>query len=392
MRARRRSTPTAAETLLVTNTVFERPPLPVPNVDLCVPTESLADEICAGIANSAQDATLSSTGRRMFSEVLLSLRDPTDSADATEHAKPGQNKPVVRFEQKLAATIPARTSSVAMDTITAAKHRAAAAAAPGRRMPQSMPHSRAMSSDDSLAEMLASADGSERFDGSECFDGFRVSDMPGIESYGETPVPANARLRRLEDEVLFGVSRPPTAESHGPGSVRAGAGAMLASFDSPASDAGTGRTQILDFAEANDIRSPVATTQLQRRPSARPEIRDVRGILWADTNPTSTAAASADLGAEPPATANKAPTSKPAPKHTASSKTLAVLDSACLHDPIVLARLVHTSPDPRNLIYDAASQFGSMRSRPSLNDPKPKPKPEPESELKPELELLACIS
>ncbi|KAJ2746317.1 hypothetical protein GGI20_001439 [Coemansia sp. BCRC 34301] len=326
--------------------------LPAPNVDVCVPAESLSEEICAGIAHSAQDATLSSTGRRMYSEVLQSLRDPTDSAASAD-----QHKHSVRFEQRPAAGPPPRTSSVAMDTITAAKHRPSAASP--RRMPQSMPHSRAMSSDGSLADMLASADCSERFGA------FHMQDLPGLESYAGTPLPANARLRRLEDEVLYGACRPATAESLGPR-------AMLASFETPVSEAGTGRTQILDFAEA-DIRSPasVVATQLQRRPSARPEIRDVRGILWADTNPTSTAAASADLSADTPATGSKTlsvavhPAKTPLLSSKAPNAAVPALDAVGLHDPLVLARLVHTSPDPRSLIYDAASQFGSMRSRPS---------------------------
>ncbi|KAJ2506997.1 hypothetical protein IWW47_001311 [Coemansia sp. RSA 2052] len=366
-----------------------QPRLPPPSVALSVPAQSLSDEICAGITRSAQDATLSSTGRRMYSEVLLSLRDPDDPADPADPADQAQQntRPTVRFEQRPAPQPqpPARTSSVAMDAITAAKRRAAAADAPSRGMAQSTPHSRAMSSDDSLADMLASADGSERFGG------YRVPDLPGLESYGGTPVPANARLRRLEDEVLHGVSRPATA--------------VLASFDAPPSDAGTGRTQILDFAEA-DVRAPAA--QLQRRPSARPEIRDVRAILWADTNPTSTAAASADLkSASDPkimsdpkvmsdpkslvlaAAAPNGPA--PDPKILSDSKVLSdpkiLSDSKGLHDPLVLARLVHTSPDPRSLIYDAASQFGSMRSRPSLGSPKPEAEPKPEA--KPMLEAPA---
>ncbi|KAJ1884248.1 hypothetical protein LPJ71_009783, partial [Coemansia sp. S17] len=416
---------------------------PAPNVDLCVPAESLSDEICAGIAHNAQDATLSSSGRRMYSEVLQSLRDPADPAELTEappasatptrrdtngwrdsaitgfltqtsSAKdrttvanaeallpqpglgiclpPAQHvagneggddahvlepsshyKHVVRFEQKAAAaTVLARTPSMGMDAIASAKSRAAVAASSSRRMPQSMPQSRAMSSDDSLADMLAS-------DASEHYRSYRVPDIPGLESYAGTPVPASARLRRLEDEVLYGACRrPTTADSldripH--------AGTMLASFDSPASDAGTGRTQILDFAET-DIRSPVVAgaSQLQRRPSARPEIRDVRGILWADTNPTSTAAASVDLSGavavaaavadtpatlnspERPATANASATSsKPSALPVPVGGAKVPLDDAGLHNPLVLARLVHTSPDPRSLIYDAASQFGSMR-------------------------------
>ncbi|KAJ2685804.1 hypothetical protein IWW39_004050 [Coemansia spiralis] len=453
---------------------------PALNVDLSVPAESLSDEICAGIAHNAQDATLSSSGRRMYSEVLQSLRDPPaaepakapaaptaparrdtngwrDSAitgfltqtsagasakdrstlpnvealqpqpglgirlppaqhvagdedgDDAHVLEPSPHKHVVRFEQKAAA--PARTSSLAMDTITAATSRQAASSS--RHTPQSMPQSRAMSSDDSLADMLAS-------DASGYFRSYRMGDLAGLESYASTPLPTNPRLRRLEDEVLYGASRPTTGDSL---DRSARTGAMLSSFDSPASDAGTGRTQILDFAEAADIRSPAiaSATPLQRRPSARPEIRDVRGILWTDTNPTSTAAASTDLASvavvadtpatlnspERPATANASaqkleseilakcstvPTPAPnlAGPHstlpttttTSSQPSAAVpvdeaklpLDDPALHNPLVLARLVHTSPDPRSLIYDAASQFGSMRSRPSFgSDPKPKP-------------------
>ncbi|KAJ2802518.1 hypothetical protein H4S07_004675, partial [Coemansia furcata] len=451
-----------------------------PNVDLRVPTESLSNEICAGIAHNAQDATLSSSGRRMYSEVLQSLRDPIEPTEAPtvpgddtnqvavivsttrrntngwrdsaitgfltqtsggasakdrttfanaetllqqqpglgirlppgQHVagdeggddahvlEPRQYKHVVRFEQKPAA----RTSSMAMDTITAAKDRAVASSS--RRMPQSMPQSRAMSSDDSLADMLAS-------DTSEHFRSYRVPDLPGLESYTGTPVPTNSRLRRLEDEVLYGACRPTTDDSL---DRNTRGGALLASFDSPVSDAGTSRTQILDFAEA-DIRSPVvaSATQLQRRPSARPEIRDVRGILWADTNPTSAAAASTELSGaavvadtpatldsfEPPATVGASSLkldaevsakfaavpslnhagihqvlpvdSKPPSLAVPVSGTKLAMDDAELHNPLILARLVHTSPDPRSLIYDAASQFGSMRSRLSFgSDPKPK--------------------
>ncbi|KAJ2061249.1 hypothetical protein GGI17_003198 [Coemansia sp. S146] len=463
-----------AEPLQLPSAASERVPAAnvdtAPNVDLCVPTESLSDEICAGIAHNAQDATLSSSGRRMYSEVLQSLRDPaelteapptsanptrrdtngwrdsaitgfltqTSAKDRTTVANaeallqqqpglgiclpPGQHvagdeggddahvlepshyKHVVRFEQKAAAA--ARTSS--MDTITAAaaaKNRTVASSS--RRMPQSMPQSRAMSSDDSLADSLADMLAS---DASEHFRSYRVPDIPGLESYAGTPVPANARLRRLEDEVLYGACRPATADSL---DRIPRAGAMLASFDSPVSDAGTGRTQILDFAEA-DIRSPVVAgaSQLQRRPSARPEIRDVRGILWADTNPTSTAAASADLSGaaaaaavvadtpatlnspERPATANASATnSKPSALPVPVGGTKLALDDAGLHNPLVLARLVHTSPDPRSLIYDAASQFGSMRSRPSFGfDPKPTPKPDSSLNAHPVSESTPLVS
>ncbi|KAJ2557654.1 hypothetical protein GGH95_005126, partial [Coemansia sp. RSA 1836] len=124
------------------------PRLPPPSVALSVPAQSLSDEICAGITRSAQDATLSSTGRRMYSEVLLSLRDPDDPADPADPADQAQQntRPTVRFEQRPAPQPqpPARTSSVAMDAITAAKRRAAAADAPSRGMAQSTPHSRAM--------------------------------------------------------------------------------------------------------------------------------------------------------------------------------------------------------------------------------------------------------
>ncbi|KAJ2003445.1 hypothetical protein GGI04_002962, partial [Coemansia thaxteri] len=264
---------------------------PPPAVALHVPAQSLADDIRAGIEHSAQDATLSSTGRRMYSEVLLSL----SRADGSDSAPPDAHPP----------------PRVAEDA------------------------SRVASSSGSFADVLAAAEAehSRRR--------FAAPELPGLEGYAAAPQP-------------------------------------LLPFESPASEAGTGRTQILDFSEA-DVRSPAAA--LQRRPSARPEIRDVRGVLWGDTNPTSTAAASADLAA-------------------ADLATTADLATADLphHDPLLLQRLVTTSPDPRALIYDAASRFGSMRSHaspaaeptPKRSPPSPAPKHGPPSPTLPANPIVAA--
>ncbi|KAJ1722551.1 hypothetical protein LPJ53_003048 [Coemansia erecta] len=334
-----------------------------------------------------------------------------DPADRT----PELQRHAVRFlPQNIGG--PTRTSSVAMDTITArgriGELRHSGRQARGRGA-QSMPHSheasRVVSSDGSFTDMLANAN-------SDYMRDYPMLDMSDLDNYSpgivdmddaSLPFPANEKLRQLENAVLFGGLRiqPGAADSMQHGRP----------MDSPTSEAGTGRTQILDFAEA-DMREGAQPGTRYRRPSARPEIKDVRGILWAAdptpaTNATATAiataAASAELAtgttaareidaSESPATLNNlerlsveiSPGAQPASdKAPAKFATIAALDQASLQllletgklpdvdqhgegspatvNPVLLTRLVHTSPDPRNLIYDAGSQFGSMRSRAS---------------------------
>ncbi|KAJ1800090.1 hypothetical protein LPJ56_006544, partial [Coemansia sp. RSA 2599] len=190
-----------------------------------------------------------------------------------------QFKQAVRF--KMQATAAAmRTSSVALDTITA-RSRLRELRISDRKgknaqsMPQSKDASRVVSTDGSFADLLANAN-------AEFMQHYHIPDMSDLDEYSPglfeiddagLPFPANEKLRQLENAVLFGGlrTRPITADSSGQP-----AGAM----DSPVSDAGTGRTQILDFSET-DIREGTPTAARHRRPSARPEIKDVRGILWA---------------------------------------------------------------------------------------------------------------
>ncbi|KAJ1865147.1 hypothetical protein LPJ73_000101 [Coemansia sp. RSA 2703] len=283
----------------------------------------------------------------------------------------------VRFQPQ-STSAETRTSSVAMDAITARMRIGKQRQRHSGRAAQSMPHShaasRVVSSDGSFTAMLANAD-------SDYMRGHGALDTSDLDTYSPAlgdidalddaalPFPASARLRQLENTVLFGGMRmPPTLHGAAP--------------ESPASEAGTGRTQILDFAETHVHDDAQPATRL-RRPSARPEIKDVRGIIWpADRTPATatavaTAAASAELAtgttaarevdaSESPATlGNVERSSAEAP---AKSEAIDPADLQQLLDgasPVLLARLVHTSPDPRNLIYDAASQFGSMRSRAS---------------------------
>ncbi|KAI9500485.1 hypothetical protein BX070DRAFT_255174 [Coemansia spiralis] len=513
---------------------------PAPNIQVHVPRESLSDEICNRIAQSAAENGQSSSRRRMYSQMLVSLRSPDanlarellqeqlldgrraevdtwrDSAitglltqvsagtsskhksataggigasavptmaeaDTPEHdddngdgegdeygemlqqesggagsessddqyvLKPNQYKHVVRFEELPAPKT--RMSSVAMNTITARNQGSDIYERKAKRkdktMARSMPHShaasRVVSSNGSFTDMIMS--------GSSDIYRYRLADLPGLDGFdtpssngamltpvldAPLPLPANERLRRLETEVLYGGSRthPGTIGPDGANQART---TLDLSFDSPISDAGTGKTQILDFTEANIHTGAEADVGAKcRRPSARPEIRDVRGIIWDDTNPTPTAAdstemagaeyttksnrpliatsdtkgalqtngAAADTGAtETPATLNNVDKSGAAgdsmpqivdlslPKYA----TVSALDYASLQllrlrgdsekalaqlncdsnakefiesppiesNPLTLARLVQTSPDPRNLIYDASSQFGTMRS------------------------------
>ncbi|KAJ1769164.1 hypothetical protein LPJ74_004280 [Coemansia sp. RSA 1843] len=391
------------------------------------------------------------------------------SGDDDYLIRPRRYKHVVRFEE--VAGPKARTSSLALDTITArtesgelymqrAKHRRKSMA---RSTPHSHSASQVVSSDGSFADMIASAN-------AEAYQ-FHLADLPGLEGV-DTPstndamlspglstprhLPASERLRRLENEIFNSgrQSRPTTSDSD-----RANLGRPSADvpFDSPISDAGTGRTQILDFAEAN-IHTGVGTGPgpKYRRPSARPEIRDVRGIVWDDTNPTTTATESVDVPGESIGLAGDkdafagSSMEKKSPANRSvlgngTTDTLQTLGNPTSHepaaaaadndgddgddnaplaaaisspkfaavsaedsdspgandatasgfsqpsDPAHLARLVQTSPDPRKLIYDASSQFGTMRSPRSLGFAAPDAKSVGESS-EGHRELLADIA
>ncbi|KAI7833892.1 hypothetical protein BX661DRAFT_177739 [Kickxella alabastrina] len=237
----------------------------------------------------------------------------------------------------------------------------------------------------------------------------RTAFLPGLELDSpmlvdceqlDYPVPANGRLRQLEGAVLFGRvhTQPAATEARG---------VSLAAMDSPISDAGTGRTQILDFAEA-DIRAGPASAAKCRRPSARPEIRRVGDLLWADASAAAGAIVAAATATPGPlvgadttqgadtnhfeeALPNGSPAARLAGKAPTKFATISALDPVSLQllrsagraskegaaaaaangassaaaatlNPMLLAKLVRSSPDPRSLIYDASSQFGSMRS------------------------------
>ncbi|KAJ2402304.1 hypothetical protein GGI23_000811 [Coemansia sp. RSA 2559] len=368
------------------------------------------------------------TSLKHGSAAIESSGVPIEQVPAKVIDQTKQYRHVVRFEE--AAGSKARTSSLALDTITArtesgelfkqrAKHN-------GKSMARSTPHSHSasqvVSSDGSFADMVASTNADAYR--------FHLADLPGLEGF-DTPstndailspglstprhLPANERLRRLENEIFYSgkQSRPTTSDSD-----RANVGRPNADmpFDSPISDAGTGRTQILDFAEAH-IQTEMGSGlgSKYRRPSARPEIRDVRGIAWGDTNPTTTAAESVeapgasigladDMGLFAGHPAEKKQKTDRSMPDNGTTDTLGTLGSSARResaavatftpdkygaaddvplaeavgvttddfsrqpsDSALLAKLVQTSPDPRKLIYDASSQFGTMRSPSSLD-------------------------
>ncbi|KAJ2318173.1 hypothetical protein IWW52_002714, partial [Coemansia sp. RSA 2704] len=478
--------------------------LPAPNVSVIVPKKTLSAEICADIAQCAASPALSSTHRRLYSNMLSSLSSPGDESFDTSGSHPvppsmelrqseshdlypslgltassvdssrsigrsgalqtaGAEKPqpmpvsrraggdgwrdsavtglltqasagttnsppavaavaeavesdeievaagsdtsaeperytnVVRFRER--KSIVERTSTVAMDTITARdrdgwlqEHNSHDEAYAPRSMPHSHAASRIVSSSGSFADMIASAGGSD-FTRKH-----RVPDLPGIEGFSrpasssgpppsdklDLPVPTNEKLRRLESEVLFGGQRTDNGS-------RSRMLAGVTSCESPVSDAGTGRTRILDFAETS-VNEGSESVRC-RRPSARPEIKDVRGILWDDAKAAPKASAELTGGAmglglvdiDAPGTptalnsldrAATAAEGTPKLDYAGGQLLLAAgrgqsvptpdsfprqVDEEA-HDPQRLARLVQRSPDPRNLIYDAGSQFGSMRS------------------------------
>ncbi|KAJ1801127.1 hypothetical protein LPJ59_000552 [Coemansia sp. RSA 2399] len=368
------------------------------------------------------------TSQKHRSSAVETSGVPNEQVPAKVNDQTKRYRHVVRFEE--AAGPKARTSSLALDTITArtesgelfkqrAKHN-------GKSMARSTPHSHSasqvVSSDGSFADMVASTNANAYR--------FHLADLPGLEGF-DTPstndavptpglstprhLPPNERLRRLENEIFHSgkQSRPTTSDSD-----RANVGRPIADvpFDSPISDAGTGRTQILDFAEAN-IQTEMGSGlgSKYKRPSARPEIRDVRGIAWGDTNPTTTAAESVeapgasigladDMGLFAGHPAEKIPATERSMPDNGTTDTLDTLGSSARresaavatftsdkygadddvplvkvvgvttddflqqpNDSALLARLVQTSPDPRKLIYDASSRFGTMRAPRSLD-------------------------
>ncbi|KAJ1734221.1 hypothetical protein LPJ61_001190 [Coemansia biformis] len=272
-----------------------------------------------------------------------------------------------------------RTSSVALDTITARSRGRAERSATrhSERVPRSLHNSRgasgAPSSDGSFADMIASAD-------PEHIRHYRLLGLPGLESPTYTPMsgatsptpPSTGGRRRLEEAVLFG----------GLG-VRPMSAALSTPYDSPASEAETGRTQILGFSTTNlnDDGSPDAKCV---RPSARPEIMDVRGIGWDGSSKELAVAIHAGASAAAKYSSHDSFDSSEA----GAAQVLAAMSGlsitgaqalgsadvqnsggAAAHDPQHLAMLVQRSPDPRTLIYDAGSQFGTMHSRKAATGP-----------------------
>ncbi|KAJ2080999.1 hypothetical protein H4R24_002668 [Coemansia sp. RSA 988] len=420
----------------VVNVAISDEPLPPPSVSVRVAGAPLTAAITADIAQSAAHAPLA-THQHMYThapESLGSLESPSldsgslnaalpDLDDRGSHVNCGNSSRsigpvainatlrnsgvaglrtqaaedtagsgaldtpygrVVRFHERCEA--PERMSSVALDTITA-RPRGGRQRKQHRNVAQSMPHSHATSHFNSptgsLAEFIASA-------GSSILD-TRGPGLPGLEGFATPgssaappsdglPVPTNNRLRRLEDTVLFAGHRPRTAPDM---------------CESPVSDAGTGKTRILDFSEASFC---VGARGLC--PVARPEIKDVRGIAWPDTDsasdpvPVATAAESRTAlnsreraGEKPPikhvveAALNHTVSQL---QHTTASSSVEdhhlqshdTLDrntqdpasqkqDASDHSPQRLAELIQRSPDPRSLIYGVGSQFGSMRSHES---------------------------
>ncbi|KAJ2802367.1 hypothetical protein H4R20_003306, partial [Coemansia guatemalensis] len=298
-------------------------PLPPPSVGVRMADAPLSAAISADIAHSAAHAP-SATHRRMYAHVLESLgslESPSldsgsidaalpDLDDGGSHGNCGNSSRsigpattnaalrdsgvaglrlqaaeeatgpgaldtpygrVVRFRERCDA--PERMSSVALDTITARPH-GARLRKQRRNAAQSMPHSHATSRlgspTGSLAEFIASAGSSilhMREPGLPGLEGFATPGSSAAPLADDLPVPTNDRLRRLEDTVLFAGRRPRTAPD---------------SCESPVSDAGTGKTRILDFSEAS-----VHAGARGQRPTARPEIKDVRGIAWPDADSAS---------------------------------------------------------------------------------------------------------
>ncbi|KAJ2478966.1 hypothetical protein IWW56_003399 [Coemansia sp. RSA 2131] len=387
------------------------------------------DSAVTGLLTQVSAAT--SKGRTGVAAVV---EETSDAADEPENGTEPEEQftHAVRFRER--RSIVERTSGVALDTITA-RDRSEWVQAREERGGKSLPHSHAtsriVSSNGSFADMIASAS-------SEYLRQHRMPDLPGIEGFSrpesstgpprsaassgppqpllfvtglqplqhsndilplqhssamDLPLPANEKLRQLESDVLFGGHRPrPTsADSNGANKVRTSIGATC---DSPISETGTGRTRILDFAETNINPDNSTNVVKSRRPSARPEIKDVRSILWSEGNSESAAALGRPAGlglvdTDSPDTPT-ALNSLERTTHSGSgapdfkSAQMLLADESCgkgvgtpesfpkqsteeaeANERQRLARLVQRSPDPRNLIYDAGSQFGSMRSHES---------------------------
>ncbi|KAJ1858426.1 hypothetical protein GGH12_002057 [Coemansia sp. RSA 1822] len=386
------------------------------------------DSAVTGLLTQVSAAT--SKGRTgvpvVAEETSKAADEPEDNTEPEE-----QFTHAVRFRER--RSIVERTSGVALDTITA-RDRSEWVQAREERGGKSLPHSHAtsriVSSNGSFADMIASAS-------SEYLRQHRMPDLPGIEGFSrpesstgpprsaassgppqpllfvtglqplqhsndiqplqhsamDLPLPANEKLRQLESDVLFGGQRPrPTsADSNGANKMRTSIGATC---DSPISETGTGRTRILDFAETNINPDNSTNVVKSRRPSARPEIKDVRSILWSEGNSESAAALGRPAGlglvdTDSPDTPT-ALNSLERTTHSGSgapdfkSAQMLLADESCgkgvgtpesfpkqsteeaeANERQRLARLVQRSPDPRNLIYDAGSQFGSMRSHES---------------------------
>ncbi|KAJ2550110.1 hypothetical protein EV175_004190, partial [Coemansia sp. RSA 1933] len=397
-------------------------PAPVRNLNLRSDTNDIADDrlqVPSGDRQSGSNGWRDSAITGVLTQVSAGVSPKHKSEVAVETAvvpteqefageddlsqsnednnQPRRFKHVVRFEET--AGPKARTSSLALDTITARtesselyKQRKSHI---GKSMARSTPHSHSasqvVSSDGSFTDMVASTNADAYR--------FHLADLPGLEGF-DTPstndamvspglstprhLPASERLRRLENEIFH------SGKQYHP--ETAGSDRVDMPFDSPVSEAGTGRTQILDFAEAHtQAEMGAGLGSKYKRPSARPEIRDVRGIVWGETNPTTTAAESvevpgagaglaSDVGLFAGSPAEKRSETSKATLGNGTTETLHTLDISKNqyvsdeaddgqhqpNDPVLLARLVQTSPDPRKLIYDASSQFGTMRSPRSL--------------------------
>ncbi|KAI8323300.1 hypothetical protein GQ54DRAFT_115443 [Martensiomyces pterosporus] len=389
------------------------------------------------------------------------LIDGGEGGEDAHLLEPSQYSHVLKLRRE-SENLP-RSSSVALNAITARYNANELPAQPkpwDRSKAMSVPQSRVISSDGSLAEMLASTS-------PDFVHHYNLADIPGLEGLNtpsaggilssrgfDSPaqLPPGDRSRFLHEGQPFDGrhARPASVGASGMDlheQYDRAVGTMSTSYDSPASETGTGRTQILDFAETS-INAGSSSNIRYRRPSARPEIKEINGIIWGDTNPTATAAASADLAGDAglrhmgecadalspsgnsgnggrgggssgsgsrgtadgqaEANATESPTTLNNPEDPSaagasipqlcrsdsqpkSADTSALVQEAvrrkasttskgkqagaahgaagveeqALHDPEELAKLVQTSPDPRSLIYDAGSQFGSMSSRKS---------------------------
>ncbi|KAJ1961050.1 hypothetical protein GGI12_003468 [Dipsacomyces acuminosporus] len=323
-----------------------------------------------------------------------------------------------------------RASGVAFNAITA---RSAPRGMSAQAMPNSMPTSRIISSDESMAEILASAN-------TDLVNRHNSPGLPGLEGFS-TPATCGAPLSHThdnaqtlhmslklvlqnEDTYVDGQHARITSADElykaAKEQYEMAMGTISTSYDSPVSDTGTGKTQILDFAEAS-IHDQDSSAIRQRRPSARPEIKEISRAIWGDADPAADAAASSGIGGDiekhavldnadvsVPSSGNKLEqlalqahkgpstgehgnasnspntlgiadaSTPPPPEAQSESARLAVdkdkdknkeddvaMDTVddVSHDPSLLAKLVQSSSDPRSLIYDAGSQFGSMRSK-----------------------------